>query len=252
VYSLAEQGTISIMTTIYLHGVLGRKFGKLWKLEVSSVAEAIRAIDINLKGKLSEYWQGAARDKKYTVKIGDYGIQDEKELAANSVGVSDIHITPIIKGSKSGPMKILAGIVLIVVGYFTFGTTSAWGIALISSGASLTLGGIQQMLTPIPNFNQGTGSDAASNGSSIFQGNAATQAQGGSVPLVYGKMLVAPMPISMSLVNSDVVTTDTGYIGGATGNELPGGGTQYTPITVDIFPNLTEPGDVPDVPIAPS
>ena len=37
------------MITINLHGKLGKDLGESWEFEVSSVAEAIRAIDVNSK-----------------------------------------------------------------------------------------------------------------------------------------------------------------------------------------------------------
>ena len=40
---------------IKLYGKLGTLFGKEWNLDVNSVSEAIRAIDINTKGELSKY-----------------------------------------------------------------------------------------------------------------------------------------------------------------------------------------------------
>jgi predicted phage tail protein len=37
------------MITVNLHGKLGEELGKTWELDVSSVAEALHAIDINTK-----------------------------------------------------------------------------------------------------------------------------------------------------------------------------------------------------------
>jgi predicted phage tail protein len=38
------------MRTVYLHGKLGKRFGKKWRLSVSSAQEAISAIDANQEG----------------------------------------------------------------------------------------------------------------------------------------------------------------------------------------------------------
>ncbi len=213
--------SINIMTNIYLHGMLGRKFGKLWTLEVKSVAEAVRAIDINLKGKLREYWIGKGKAKKYQVKIGDYSITDEIELTKPS-GKGDIHIIPITKGS-GGVVKMIVGAVLIIVGA-VYG--QGWMIKL---GAGLMLGGAIELLTPVPNFSQNAGNDGSGNTSTLFQGNAMAVLQGVSVPIVYGRALVAPMPICLSLVSHDragsIPSASTGCVDVV---DLDGHGQQYS------------------------
>lgn len=218
------------MINVYLHGYLGKKFGKLWKLEVRSIGEAIRAIDINVNGKLREYWSnGSGKDKKYRVKIGDYHITDEKELIAPS-GSNDIHILPVIKGSKSGPLKMIAGAILIVVGYYLSLYTgggasfiSKLGVGMMYGGVGLVIGGVVQLLTPIPNFSQNAGNDKSS---FIFEGNSIGISQGGSIGLVYGRALVSPMPISISVSNQDQTTTLNNIYGNIGGTSIGGGGVQ--------------------------
>jgi predicted phage tail protein len=219
------------MANIYLHGQLGRKFGKEWKdMTVSSVAEAIRAVDINLKGELRKYWSQKGRDKKYKVKIGDYTVTDDVELTANS-GKGDIHIVPIIKGASSGIGKIIAGVVLIALAWWNpYGWSAAVTGFLGSTGASLVLGGVVQLLTPIPNFNQNAGNSDDQTRGSAFAGNTVGTVQGGSVPLVYGRMLVSPMPISMSLTNKTTNSTKNSTLGGVGVVSSPGGGEQYVPM----------------------
>ncbi len=247
-------------TTVYLHGNLGRKFGKEWRLNVRSVAEAIKAIDINLKGALKQYWREKGRDKKYKIKVGEYFLNDEKEILSNSDKPKEIHIMPFIKGRSSGLGKIIAGIVLIIVGYFTFGSTSAWGMALISGGVGMALGGVVQLLTPIPNFNQNAGQSSATFGGGAFQGNAATAIQGAAVPVVYGEMMVAPTPIAISLSNQDMIILSNGSIGlvtpyyiGQTKTGVPSSsnyGTQYTSTTtIPATQNIDNPilGGTPPV-----
>jgi predicted phage tail protein len=231
------------MANIYLHGQLGRKFGKEWKdMAVSSVAEAIRAVDINLKGELRKYWSQKGREKKYKVKIGDYTVTDDKELIANS-GKGDIHIVPIIKGASSGWGKIFAAVAIVALAWWNpmgwsmlaaNGSLTMWGSAVVGLTTSLALGGIVQLLTPVPNFNQNAGnagnSDDAATRGSAFAGNTVGTVQGGSVPLVYGRMLVSPMPISMSLTNKTTNSTKNSTLGGVGVVSSPGGGEQYVPM----------------------
>ncbi len=139
--------------------------------------------------------------------------------------------------------KILAGIAIIVAAFYTGGaalsaagsiTAGTVGTIALGIGASLILGGITQLLTPTPNFNQDNSAETA--GSTLFAGNAVAVAQGGAVGLVYGRALVAPMPVCISFSNEDVtlvngqrVTTSAGTTS-YTQVDLQGGGYQWTPV----------------------
>ena len=217
-----------MLTTIYLHGALGRKFGKEWKLDIGTVNEAIRAININLKDALFQYWRGKGRDKKYRIKIGDYAINDEREILSPTGNVDNIHIVPVTKGSKDSLGKIIGGVVLIVVGAILVytGYGAAAGKSLISAGIGMLAGGVIQMLTPIPNFAQNAGTDDG-RGSTLFAGVSSQQSQGGPVGLVYGKMMVSPMPVAVSLSNEDTKITTGITITDVDFEELEGGGVQY-------------------------
>ena len=225
------------ITNVYLIGALGTKFGKHWKLDVKSPAEAVRAIDINTKRKLSEYLKGPAKNKYYKVAIGNKKSTIGKDEITNKSGCSDIYIIPTVKGAGDNAFgKIVAGIVLVVAAYFTGGTALAFlQVPLASAGISLILGGIVQLLTPVPNFNA---NDEATRQSSFFQGNASTILQGYPVSIVYGRALVSPLPISISLSYEDVYNnTDAGRIGSVEREELKGGGSQYSSASYDDYYN---------------
>lgn len=66
--------------------------------------------------------------------------------------------------------------------------------------------------------------------SQVFQGNSLNVYQGSSVGIVYGRALVAPMPISVSMDNRDI-----GLYGGGGGQTYDGGeeGHLYAPIFTD-------------------
>jgi predicted phage tail protein len=217
------------MTNIYLTGKLGKLFGEKWTLEVQSPAEALHAININTKGKFSEYLE---KNKNKYYKIG---LQNKKQLITAEeikikTGKNDIYIMPTIKGSNSGAGKILAGIVLLVAAYFTGGTALAFlQVPLASAGASLVLGGIVQLLTPVPNFDNNSGGNEDGRQSTLFQGNASTIFQGGAVGLIYGRALVAPMPISLSINNNDTDATASTTVGSVEQRDLNGGGYEYIP-----------------------
>jgi predicted phage tail protein len=222
------------LTTIHLGGKLGQLFGKRWDLQVSSPAEAIRAIDVNLKGKLKEYLFKQGKSKFYKIGVGAKdALIEEKEITHRS-GRSAIYITPVAKGKNSGVGKIFAAIAIAAVTYFTFGVGGAFANAAIATAgysvaASLALGGVLQLLTPTPNFNNNAQGD--SRGSNLFNGNASVITQGGSVGLVYGRALVTPMPISISFTNTDQIKADAGTITNYTVQPTNGGLIQFVPVT---------------------
>ena len=249
------------MIAIYLHGMLGRKFGKLWKLEVSSAAEAVRAIDVNLDGRLKEYWGHKGRDKKYRIKLGDYAINDESEIRAPLGKINEIHIVPVVKGASSGWGKIIVGAVILIAAIYTQqywaveGASKmmfAMGTAAVGMGASLVLGGIVQLLTPVPNMNQNAGNNADNIGSRIFEGNSTAIVQGDSVPIVYGRMLVSPMPVSISISNVSMQITKNSETGGVSTIGAPGGSYQYVspryPVINAEVPIFGMPGWDPKLP----
>jgi predicted phage tail protein len=215
-------------TRIYLGGKLGQIFGKEWNLCVNSPAEAIRAIDVNTKGKLKDYLYKQGTGKFYKIAIRDKKNILTKAELKNRSGHQDIFILPTARGRSSGLGKILAAIALIVavvylgplVGIEAVAAGaegnlgSALYSALISSAVALGVGGVVQLLTPIPNFNQ---DNSATKGSNLFQGNATAIAQGGAVGIVYGRALVAPMPVSIATENFDQSTYATGGNGGSVG-----------------------------------
>jgi len=232
------------LTTVYLVGALGRAMGcHVWKLDVKSTSEAIRAININTRGKLEQYLAGPAREQCYQIALQKRtNVIDPKEMSHRS-GRGDIYIMPTIQGRNSGVGKIITGVALVALAlvsqqyellpyaWSAVGTT-AWataGTIAIGFGASLILGGITQLLTPTPQGPSAAGEDPKS--STFFQGNATSVVQGGCVPLVYGRALVSPIPISITLENSDVPTTDAGYTGTVTTTNLNGGGVQETSAT---------------------
>jgi len=194
------------LVTIHLGGKLGKMFGKLWNLNVSSPAEAIRAISINTAGKFLEYLDTEGRNKYYKVCVGNKKNTLSSDELTGRTGKSDIYIIPVIKMS-SAVAKIIVGALLVIAGIIVTPIFAPAGYALISAGLSLIVGGIVELMTPIPKMKK-----EDNRTSSIFQGNASTIAQNTPVGLIYGRVLVAPMPISLSLDNYQADSTSKSTI----------------------------------------
>lgn len=225
------------LTTIHLVGSLGRRFGETWTLDVTSTAEAIRAIDINTRGAFSEYLRGPGAKRYYKIALGESDKVIPVIEGTHRSGRLDIWIIPTIRGGDSSAGKIIAGVALLALAWWNpaflalgthiFGSAVTVGGLLVSYGVALTLGGIAQALTPnAQGPTQGAGVDE--NPSKVFQGNSAAIIQGECVPVIYGRALVPAFPISISLSNDVNGITEAGFVGSVTTTTLEGGGVQYT------------------------
>lgn len=192
-------GPIRVVTAGALGVALGRTEWSLF-LDRPSVAEAVRAIDVNTGGKLVHFLTHEGREGFYQIGLGREDNCLGREELERPSGAQDIYILPAVQGNQSGGAKILAALAIVAItvatGGFGAGLTAQGATIAFMTAASLAVGGIVQLLTPVPNFDQSSSED--SRRSNIFGGNATTVSQGGAVGLVYGRMRTSPMPISIS------------------------------------------------------
>ncbi|SDZ15561.1 tail assembly protein [Pseudomonas sp. NFIX28] len=135
-------------TKITLCGSLGKKFGKehTFLLDRGDTREAMRAIDVNHPGFFRELANAKAKGLEFTVYRNGKNVGEEEfELG----GCREIKIVPVICGSKrAGLLQTVLGIALVIVGAFSFGSTTPLGASLIAAGVASTAGGVIQMLSP--------------------------------------------------------------------------------------------------------
>jgi hypothetical protein len=157
-------------------------------------------------------------EQHYRVTVGTYdlGLDEIHDPA----GQQDIKIMPVVAGAGGGVGKILIGVALIAAaivlapagaGFLGLGAglkaTVASGLAtgFISAAASsaigaigfaLVVGGVTQLVSPVPKVPQGGGSDNDPRKTYNFSGIQQTSRQGVPVPCVYGLTLVGSVVIS--------------------------------------------------------
>jgi predicted phage tail protein len=213
-----------MLRTIRIYGRLA-KFLKRRKFtaDVASAAEAVRFLLANFPHLEPELSQGY-----YRVSVGDYDLC-EQELQ-DPAGSQEIKFIPVIAGAGAVG-RIIAGVALIgltiatggfggaLIGLFGTGTLAVGTLAL-SVGAALALGGVSQLLTPVPRVgalsigsSAGSGSGNAKTGSNSetdprtsfnFSGIQNTSYQGTPVPIVYGEVLVGSVVISAGIDTAQV------------------------------------------------
>lgn len=191
------------MKTIILLGELGKKFGRKHRLDVGSAAEAIRALCANFK----EFRQFVASSAERNVAYRVINVREdisEQELH-HPVGHT-IVFAPVVIGAnflKKFGMAIL-GAVLIVASFF-LPPLALVGTATLASvtftiGVSLVLGGVAQLLAPTPK----TPGSEENTASYVFNGPVNTSAQGATIPVGYGRMIVGSAVISAGIKSEDV------------------------------------------------
>ncbi|QCG66848.1 tail assembly protein [Pseudomonas veronii] len=175
------------MRTIKLGGVLGKKFGKEYRLDLHGIHDATSAL-CAMKPGFEKFMRTAhERGMVFAVFVDERNVSEQElDLVGRSDG--DIRIQPIIQGSKqAGMFQTLLGVVLIVAGLFSGGTTAGPGMALLAAGAAVGLGGVVQMLSPTTKATADGQNDDGNNPSYGFGGAVTTIAQGNPYPLLYGE-----------------------------------------------------------------
>jgi predicted phage tail protein len=114
---------------------------------------------------------------------------------------------PVIAGAGTVG-RILLGAALIAGAFFTGGATiGLLGLAapvavssiLLGVGASLLLGGVAQLLSPVPETPTGFDSTSDPRKSYSFSSIQNTSRQGTPVPVVYGEVIVGSVVISAGI-----------------------------------------------------
>ena len=168
------------MKTIKLHGILGKKFGQFFKLDVQTAREATHAIAC----QNAEFKRFMLESDKLGLKFAVFlGRKNISENDIDNVTDTDIiHIVPRVVGSGGGAfnwLQVIGGAVLIGVG------VAMGNPALIGAGAGLLVGGVAGLLMPTPQMdNQDPDGNKANKG---FGSAVTTVSQGNPVPILYGE-----------------------------------------------------------------
>ncbi|WP_038198336.1 tail assembly protein, partial [Xenorhabdus bovienii] len=124
-------------------------------------------------------------------------------------GNGDIHILPVITGSKRGGLfQTILGVALIAVAWWNpLGWAASTALFVGASGASMAMGGVSQMLAPQPP-RLGMRESPDNKPSYAFGGAVNTIAQGNPVPLLYGSREIGGAIISAGVYTEDQYQTE--------------------------------------------
>lgn len=171
------------MITIYFHGALADLQPTPLQVVANTVKEALEFIkQLPAFSPENNHKRYVSRARGIDSLAQVYAPVPDGELHLDCDAVVDAHD---IMGANNGWVKIIAGIVLIIVGYLVTGLTYGWaapvGAGLIGLGMSLIFGGIVQLLNPPPKPEE---PEESGKSLKTYQN---TVKSGTTIPLILGK-----------------------------------------------------------------
>jgi predicted phage tail protein len=204
---------------IKLYGDLAKAAGqRSFLAAVDSVAEAVSFLLANFP-----HLEKHIINHNYRVKVGKR-IATEDDLTFTLNNADTISIIPVIAGAGA-VWRIIAGTLLIAASFLIPGV-ALFGLALapiaFGIGASLVLGGVAQLLSPVPQTNIAEDKDPKKTYS--FSGIQNTSRQGLPVPVIYGETIVGSITISAGISTDTEISAATSTF---TPNPNSGGGGKF-------------------------
>lgn len=209
-----------MLSKIRVYGRLAKFLGRrVFEAEIANAAEAVRFLLANFPQLEKVLATGY-----YRVYVGTYALTYDE--LHDPAGQQEIKLIPVVSGSGGTAVKIIAGVALIALSFVSFGAGAWAGIggwagvagsastAVFGIGAALVIGGVAELLTPVPKLG-GTGVGSGAYGSYkdtekdprksySFSGVQQSSRAGVATPVVYGETLVGSVVISAGV---DTVTT---------------------------------------------
>ena len=205
------------MRKIRVYGELAKFLGcREFEAVAANVGDAMRFLLANFPS-LDQHMTG----RNYRVLVGTVGIDTEE--IDHPVGQQTIRIVPVVVGAGAVG-KVIAGVILVaaafIIGQPWLGPT-AYSL-IVGTGASLALGGVAQLLTPVPklaapsmigptSYSPGFATPSTRDTeldpqkSYSFSGIQNTSRTGATVPLIYGETIVGSIIISAHFSTVEVV-----------------------------------------------
>ena len=200
-----------MLREIKVYGELAKFVGqKLFQAEIGTAAEAIRFLVANFPG-LDQHMA----DRHYKVIVGQDSLAMDE--IHNPSGQQVIKIVPVVAGAGGSTAQILIGIGLIALSFAfpgsgvfagfnavgaagtTAGTLTTIGNAISIVGASLVLGGVAQLISPVATTSMGSSSTSDPRQSYSFSGVQNVSRQGVPVPIVFGEVIVGSVTVSAGI-----------------------------------------------------
>ena len=182
------------MKKIILHGSLKKLYSKPIEVEASTIAEAMRSLQF-----IPELQPEDGKPHPVTIR----GVNSEIALYAET-DQEEIHVYPLVGGAggKGGLLQILLGITLIALAFVLPATALGATLGLtrgtmLLTGAMMVLGGLLQILMPVPETD-------SSEGSMYLGAGVNTVRIGTRIPIIYGTRRVGGHYLSFDVDAKDI------------------------------------------------
>lgn len=193
------------MKTVKVYGALRKLLGKTrFDFVADTPAQAMRALLANFPHLERWLIDSEKNGVAYRVTVGKQKVHND-DMSGMFAPWSEqdvFSITPVLIGAGRGLGSILVGIAIVAAAVFVPGLGLGLGGALVTKvgllGGALILGGIAQMISPVPKP-PGPGEEPTQLESNSFSGIANTVRQGMPVPIAYGRVFVGSAVISAGL-----------------------------------------------------
>ncbi|WP_272684289.1 tail assembly protein, partial [Providencia sp. PROV141] len=183
------------LATIRFYGDLQR-FGRRFDLNIKTAAEGLHALFLQIPNLKQQF-----RDGWYQIRISGSDVDPSElhqrvhePLMENAV----IHIVPRIEGAKTGgAFQFIAGAAVLAIGWWN---PAGWsfGASMMLAGGAMMIGGIAQMLTPMPKPANLSRTEEEK-GNTYFSNLENAVAQGMAVPIAYGEIMCGSRVISQAV-----------------------------------------------------
>lgn len=176
------------MTEIHLHGILGKKYGRLHKFAVKEPRDIVRALEANYEDFSKDLKDLLKKNIVYTMVADDQWVQG---ISFDKNKIKKIDFVPAIIGS--GPLVAFIPTIIMAV------------ITIASAVYSYVQAGKQQY----PQIPGAEGVSSANSRSLSFSNRENITEQGSPVPLVYGRMKVGSLVVQSSIKSFPLTLTLT-------------------------------------------
>ena len=212
------------LTKIRLHGALGEEVGPEWDLEVTSVNEALRAIEYHSRRRLVKHLLEKHKEEvKYKVLINEKLVTYEKaitednledvtksEICMNFDHIETIDIVPVLEGADiGGILGVILGAALMLSVFFIPGLNAYVATAMFIAGAGLLAAGIMTLLAKPPTMEPPKDIELKGATSYLFSNIVNTNKEGNPVPLIYGRMRVGSYVLESTYNSYSVVAHES-------------------------------------------
>jgi len=172
------------MTEIHLHGILGKKYGRLHRFAIKEPRDVVRALEANYENFSKDLKDLLKKKIVYSIVADNQWVQGSSFTEIKKI--KKIDFVPTIIGSTVGQIIMLV-------------------IAVASAVYSYVQAGKQQY----PQIPGAEGTSAASSRSLSFSNRENITEQGNPVPLVYGRLKVGSFVIQSTVKSFPLTLTLT-------------------------------------------